>query len=259
MIVGPAGNPSEWTGPTGNNTYLFRAPSPALIDAGVGNPAHVQAIERALGDRGLETILLTHSHPDHASGLPALLDKWPRASVLPGSKPLADGDQVEAGDHVLVALHTPGHAPDHFCFLDTSNREIFCGDLARLGGTIVIPASRGGNLRAYLASLERIRDLHPTRLWPGHGPAIDQPVRLLDQYIEHRKLREAQILQALRRGRSTPEEIVSDVYRGLPMTLVPAATESVLAHLQKLQEDGVVSDVAAGLRLATNNSSDSPD
>jgi glyoxylase-like metal-dependent hydrolase (beta-lactamase superfamily II) len=240
VIVIPAGNPSQWTGPTGNNTYLLTGRTPALIDAGVGNPTHIQSIDAALQGRDLQVILLTHLHADHASGVPALLDRWPRAAVRPLSEPLVDGDVIQAGDDALVALHTPGHAPDHFCFLDNGNEDIFCGDLARLGATIVIPGSRGGDLRAYLASLERIRDLRPRRLWPGHGPVVEDPMRLIDEYIEHRKSREAQIIDALRRGRSTPSEIVSDVYRGLPPTLVAAARESVLAHLRKLEEDGVI-------------------
>lgn len=239
MIVIPAGNPSQWTGPTGNNTYLFTGRTPLLIDAGVGNSAHLSAIEEALQGLDLEVILLTHSHSDHASGVPALIGRWPRVVVRPNSQPLAEGDTIRAGDGTLVALHTPGHAPDHFCFLDKTTGDIFCGDLARLGGTIVIPASRGGDLRAYLASLQRIRDLRPPRLWPGHGPVVDNPLRLLDEYIEHRKAREAQVIEAVRRGRATPSEIVGEIYPSLPSTLIRAATESVLAHLRKLEWDGL--------------------
>jgi glyoxylase-like metal-dependent hydrolase (beta-lactamase superfamily II) len=240
VIVIPAGNPSQWTGPTGNNTYLFAGRTTALIDGGVGNPAHLNAIEAALQGRPLDLILLTHSHTDHASGVPALLKRWPHAMVRPTSQSLADGEAIQAGDEVLIALHTPGHAPDHFSFLDEAKQEIYCGDLVRLGGTIVIPANHGGDLRAYLASLHRIRHLRPRRLWPGHGPVIEDPLRVIEEYLEHRKLREAQVLAALRRGRSTPAEIVSDVYTSLSATLVAAASESVLAHLRKLAQEGVV-------------------
>jgi glyoxylase-like metal-dependent hydrolase (beta-lactamase superfamily II) len=240
VIVIPAGNPSQWTGPTGNNTYLFVGRTPTIIDAGVGNPSHVEAIASALGDRALETILLTHAHSDHASGVPALLDRWPHAAVRPGAKAFSDGEAIDAGDSVLIALHAPGHSADHFCFLDRETNEVFCGDLARLGGTIVIPASRGGDLRAYLASLQRIRDLQPKRLWPGHGPVVEDPVRLIDQYVEHRRTREAQIVDALRRGLSSRAEIVKDVYPHLPDALAAAASESVLAHLRKLEQDSVV-------------------
>jgi glyoxylase-like metal-dependent hydrolase (beta-lactamase superfamily II) len=250
VIVIPAGNPSQWTGPTGNNTYLLTGRTPVLIDAGVGNAAHLEAIESALGDRALELILLTHSHSDHAKGIPSLLERWPRAIVRPTSEPLSDGEAIEAGDGVLIALHTPGHAPDHFCFLEQATKDVFCGDLARIGGTVVIPGSRGGDLRAYLASLRRIRDLRPKRLWPGHGPVVNDPLRLIDDYIEHRRTREAQILDALRRGRSTPAEIASDVYQKLPAALMAAASDSVLAHLRKLEQDGVAMDTEGRWTLA---------
>lgn len=239
MVVIPAGNPSPWTGPTGNNTYLFPGRTPALIDAGVGNPTHVEAIASALSDRALEVILLTHAHSDHASGLPALRERWPRAIVRPASQTLSDGDAIDAGDGVLIAIHTPGHSPDHFCFLDRETNDVFCGDLARVGGTIVIPAGRGGDLAAYLASLQRVRDLRPKRLWPGHGPVVDDPLRLIDQYVEHRRTREAQIVDALRRGLSSRAEIVRAVYPNLPETLAAAASETVLAHLRKLEQDSV--------------------
>jgi glyoxylase-like metal-dependent hydrolase (beta-lactamase superfamily II) len=256
VIVIPAGNPSQWTGPTGNNTYLFTGRRPALIDAGVGNPAHLGAIASSLQDRALELILLTHAHSDHASGVPALLERWPRAVVRPTSKPLSDGEAIDAGDRVLIAVHTPGHSPDHFCFLDRETNDVFCGDLARLGGTIVIPASRGGDLRAYLASLQRIRELRPSRLWPGHGPVVDDPLRLIDQYVEHRRTRDAQIVDALRRGLSSRAEIVKDVYPRLPDTLTAAASESVLAHLRKLEQDSVVRVNEERWSLVTTTSND---
>jgi glyoxylase-like metal-dependent hydrolase (beta-lactamase superfamily II) len=240
VIVIAAGNPSQWTGPTGNNTYLLPGRTPALVDAGVGNPAHLQAIAAALGGAALQTVLLTHSHSDHASGVPMLLERWPNAIVRPASQPFSDGEEIPAGDGALIALHTPGHAPDHFCFLDEAKVEVFCGDLVRLGGTIVIPASRGGDLRAYLASLHRIRDLRPRRLWPGHGPVVEDPIRLLDEYVEHRKLRDKQILDAVGRGFSTAGEIATHVYPRLPSALAAAAAESVLAHLRKLEQEGVV-------------------
>jgi glyoxylase-like metal-dependent hydrolase (beta-lactamase superfamily II) len=250
VIVIPAGNPSQWTGPTGNNTYLFTGRTPVLIDAGVGHSEHLHGIQSVLSTSPLEAILLTHSHSDHASGVPALVERWPHAVVRPASQPLRDGEAVVAGDSALIALYTPGHAPDHFCFLDESTQEIFCGDLVRLGGTIIIPASRGGDLRAYLGSLHRIRDLRPRRLWPGHGPVVEDPIRLIDEYIEHRRLRDTQIVEALRRGRSTTAEIVKEVYSSLPSTLATAASESVLAHLRKLEQDGIVLSRGDGWALA---------
>ena len=244
MLVIPAGNPSEWTGPTGNNTYLIEGAVPTLIDAGVGDPAHLAALEHALEGSALAQILITHAHPDHVQGVPALLDRWPSA-VVRNHPPDAcrDREAFAAGDTRLLAIHTPGHSPDHFCFLDEATRDVYCGDLARLGGTVVIPASAGGNLVEYLESLRLIRDLDPRRLLPGHGPIVGDARALLDEYLAHREQRERQIVNALRSGATTAEAIVARIYGTLPSVLVRAAVESVHAHLFKLQaESRVVHD-----------------
>jgi glyoxylase-like metal-dependent hydrolase (beta-lactamase superfamily II) len=238
-ILLSAGNPSAWTGSTGNNTYLLLGAIPTLIDAGVGNPSHLDAVARALEGRDLALVLITHGHPDHASGAPAIAARWPTVRIRQfgtGLTPILSDETIHAGDSVVQAIHTPGHAPDHCCFLMAD--DLFCGDLARSGGTIVIPGSRGGSLGQYLDSLRRVRALRPRRLLPGHGPAIDDPAAVIDEYLRHRAKREAQIVAALSAGCDTPERIVLRVYDGLRTELVPAALESVLAHLIKLREDG---------------------
>jgi glyoxylase-like metal-dependent hydrolase (beta-lactamase superfamily II) len=229
----PAGNPSEWTGPTGNNTWLIAGSEPALIDAGVGHPEHVDAVARALGGEPLARVLITHWHPDHVKGLPALQERWKGLKVIDVA-----GEPVPAGDGVLEIIPTPGHAPDHLCFFDPESRDLYCGDLARRGGTIVIPARKGGDLRAYLASLRQVRDLNPRRLLPGHGPIVDDPIALIDEYLAHRQQREQQILQAMLEGARTVEEIVRRVYPALPASLSEGAADSVRAHLKKLRDDG---------------------
>jgi glyoxylase-like metal-dependent hydrolase (beta-lactamase superfamily II) len=145
---------------------------------------------------------------------------------------------VDAGDARLLAIHTPGHAPDHICFLDEQSGDLYCGDMLRAGGTIVIPASKGGSVREYLDSLRRIRSLSPRRLLPGHGPSIDDPSAAIASYLAHRAEREEQIIAALRGGFRSADEIARDVYGELPAALAPAAVDSVLAHLLKLQEEG---------------------
>lgn len=229
----PAGNPSDWTGPTGNNTWLVAGREPALIDAGTGLAEHVETVARALDGAPLKRVLITHWHPDHVRGLPALKARWKDLVVVEsGSVP------VIAGDGVLEIVPTPGHAPDHLCFFDRESGDLYCGDLVRRGGTIVIPASKGGDLRAYLASLRRVRDLAPRRLLPGHGPIIDDPIAVIDEYIAHREQREQQILQAMLDGARTVPEIVRRVYPALPPSLSDAAAESVRAHLVKLRDEG---------------------
>jgi glyoxylase-like metal-dependent hydrolase (beta-lactamase superfamily II) len=231
-----ARNPSEWTGPTGNNTFLLTGSSPALVDAGVGNPEHVNEIAACLGGVNLERVLITHGHPDHVSGVPAITLRWPQVQVL--RYPDFDSDGVSAGDTRLQPIHTPGHAPDHVCFFDSGCGDLYCGDLVRAGGTVVIPASRGGNLGDYLASLERVKALAPRRLLPGHGPMIDDPLPVIEEYIRHRQWREQQVLSAMREGRSTADGITAVVYAGLAPGLVAAAADTVLAHLQYLEETG---------------------
>ena len=227
-----AGNASEWTGPTGNNTWLLPGREPALVDAGTGQPEHVDAVHDALAGVPLARVLITHWHPDHVSGLPALRERWRKLVVVE-----AAGPPVPAGDGVLEIIPTPGHAPDHLCFYDREAGDLYCGDLARRGGTIVIPARKGGDLRAYLASLQRIKDLAPRRLLPGHGPIVDDPIALIDEYLAHRAQREQQILQAMLEGARTVAEIVRRVYPALPASLSDAAADSVRAHLAKLRDD----------------------
>lgn len=236
MLLLPANNPSPWTGPTGNNTYLLLGATPALIDAGVGEAAHIASIASALDGKALDRVILTHGHPDHAGGLPAILERWPSLRVFRFGEAIPD--RIEAGDTILQPVSTPGHSPDHMCYLDTASRNLYCGDLIRHGGSIVIPASKGGNLRHYLDSLARVRNLSPRRLLPGHGPVISEPDAAIDLYVKHRMEREEQVIDALKARLRSPEEIAERVYGPLPPVLVPAAADTVLAHLVKLHDDG---------------------
>ena len=243
MILLPAGNASAWTGPTGNNTYFLPGRVPTLIDAGVGAQEHLDAIAAALTGAPLALVLITHGHVDHVAGIPALRARWPRVEIRQfgtGERPLVPDERVPAGDGECTVLYTPGHSPDHCSFV--RGNEIFCGDLVRIGGTVVIPASRGGDLDVYLTSLRRVRDLRPARLLPAHGPPIANPAAIIDEYIAHRAAREAQIIDALKQGATKPDEIVDRVYKGLSDGLKPAASESVLAHLVKLKNEGRVDE-----------------
>jgi glyoxylase-like metal-dependent hydrolase (beta-lactamase superfamily II) len=246
-----AHNPGPIQGP-GNWTWLLPGAMPTLIDAGAGERAHIESLAEALANATLAQVLVTHAHPDHASGAPAIAARFTGARFRkfpwPGRdnqwsvawEPIADGQELRSGDTTLVAVHTPGHAPDHVCFWHAPSRSLFGGDLAALGNTVWIPASMGGDLQAYLVSLKRILALNPSRIYPAHGAVIDDPARLIRLYIEHRHERERQILDAIRQGEAGVDAITTRVYARLPQALVRLARETVSAHLVKLEREGRV-------------------
>ena len=170
----PAHNPGPMTGP-GNNTYLLIGPSgsASLIDAGVGDPRHLAAIGRQLSDHHatLDLVLVTHAHPDHASGAAVLASAhpgarfrkypWPDADAAYAVdwEPLNDRDRVMAGPDECVVLHTPATRPITWPSGTKPSGTVFTGDLVVPGGSVMIHASGGGDLAQYLESLERMRAL----------------------------------------------------------------------------------------------------
>jgi hydroxyacylglutathione hydrolase len=242
-------NPGPMTG-EGNWTWLLPGLVPTLVDAGTGEPAHLAAIEQALEGARLSQVLVTHAHGDHASGVVALARRFEGVRFLKmfweerdrrwpvDWERLVDGQPVVAGDETLSAVHTPGHAPDHLCFWHDASRTLFSGDLAVKGSTVYIPSNLGGDLVQYLASLERVLALAPSRLLPAHGPVIDDPNAVLRGYISHRRRREEQILAALAEGDRTPDALMPIVYPGLKEHLANVVRETILAHLVKLEREG---------------------
>ncbi len=252
-ILIPAGNPGPLTGP-GNNTYLLigHDGNAMLVDAGVGAPEHLARLQQHLIEHRtrLRRVLVTHAHPDHASGAPAVARAfpgavfskypWPEedASIDVAWTPITDGHRFDQDGHVLTAVHTPGHAPDHVALWDAVNGTVYTGDLVLTTGSVMIPASKRGRLDDYMRSLERIRALDAKRLLPAHGPAIDDPAGSIERHLAHRRLREQQILDALAAGPSTVQALAGSIYDGLAEALVPAARENVRAHLDKLEAEG---------------------
>ena len=242
-------NPGMMTGP-GTNTYLVGIDEIAVIDPGPGDAAHLDAIAGCGGDR-IRWILLTHTHEDHSPGAIGL-KKRTGAEILafgPGEGrgkvrldgTLGDGDVIEATEFHLTALHTPGHASNHLCYLLNEERTLFTGDHIMQGSTVVI-APPDGDMAAYLASLDRLKIIRPRlkTIAPGHGYVIDDPQTTIDGYIAHRLEREQQVLAALRdQGPTSIADIVEAVYADVPAELHPVARRSVWAHLRKLVDDGV--------------------
>lgn len=259
-----AHNPGPMTG-TGNHTYLLCAGGDAvLIDAGVGDARHLEALAIHLKkfDAQLRAVLVTHAHGDHASGAAAIgavypsarffKCRWPErdANFAVTWGPLADGDRFSVGADELVVLHTPGHAPDHVAFWHPPGGAMFTGDLVTAGSSVMIEASRGGRLSDYLESLERIRALKPTRLLPAHGPEILDPDAVLRGYRAHRLMREQQVIDALAAGHRDVPAIAESIYDGLSPALMPAARENVRAHLDKLIQEGRAVEEDGRWRLA---------
>lgn len=206
----------------GTNTYVF---GNVVIDPGPDDTGH---LERIASESNVEVILLTHRHPDHAAGA-SRLSRMTDAPVLAFGSSISDDEEV-AG---LVALHTPGHARDHLCFYDARSGTLFSGDLVAGRGSIMV-APPEGDMRDYMDSLYRIKNLDPKRILPGHGPEITDAPAKIKEYIRHREEREAMIVSALDSGASSLKDILNTAYADTPKEMLPYAEMSLEAHLTKL-------------------------
>lgn len=245
-------NPSAFTGP-GTNTYLIgTGRRRLLLDPGQGVDGYLPVLEQAMercGCEGFQEIVLTHAHPDHIGGVRQVLDHFGEMKVSkrpwPGIDerfdveltPIDEGSIVRTEGATLRALHTPGHAPDHLCFMIEEERALISGDNVLGIGTTVIPAE-SGDMAQYLTSLEKMRAENPTCIYPAHGPKIEDGKAKLDEYIAHRHARERQIVEVLEKGSARPMQIVKVLYASYPEALHPAACQSVTQHLMKLEHDG---------------------
>lgn len=266
-------NPSMFTGP-GTNTYLVgQGPKRLLLDTGSGLDAYMPVLEEALarvGCREIGGIVLTHAHPDHIGGvnqvrghfgrdIPVYKMPWPTDAGISGPggdvSPIAidnpdtladgplesigDGDVVETEGATLRAIFTPGHSPDHLCYVLEQEKNLFSGDNVLGIGTTVIPAT-SGDLGDYMASLERLQAEAPRQIYPAHGPRIEDGVAKIREYLEHRRARERQVLAALEEGDRDAMSMVKRIYVGYPESLHAAAAQSVTSNLKKLEREGAV-------------------
>lgn len=245
-----AANPGYMT-LNGTNQYLLGREEITVIDVALSTAENIDGIlEQAerMGGKRIEKILLTHIHKDHCGGALALKKRSGarvglcalRAGYLGGEDfTYAGGDSISYDGGELAVVHTPGHESGHCCFYEPRQRILFTGDHILGQGTTVIPPP-DGNMAAYIHSLEKLLKLKIRLLLPGHGPVIHDPYGKIQEYIDHRLLREREVLECLGEGRNMIPAIAAKIYAGLPSPLVSAGQLSVEAHLLKLIREGRV-------------------
>lgn len=249
-LVAP--NPSMMTGP-GTNTYLIGSKEIAILDPGPLIEAHLDEIEAVAG-AAIKWIIVTHTHPDHSPGAAQLAartgapllgmpapDGFHQDKTFIPDQLLADGEEIVIDGVPLEVIHTPGHASNHLCFRHAELDWIFTGDHVIDGSTVVINPP-DGNMKHYIESLARLRDMQCAALAPGHGDLINDPERVISWIIEHRLEREAKVAGGLLANPNlTTRELVPHVYKDVDKKLYGWAERSLLAHLLKLEADGKAS------------------
>lgn len=257
-----ANNPGPFTF-TGTGVYIIGQGNVAVIDPGPELEEHRAALDAALDGERVSHVLVTHHHLDHTPLARALAAEHGCAiyGFGPPVNGASSGDEdvrLEAGDDfaftpdvrlkdgetivgdgwTLEAIHTPGHTSNHMCYAYLQRNILFCGDHVMAWSTSVV-SPPDGDMADYLASLEMIRGRNFSKLWPAHGPAVDDPDVYIQHYIEHRRGREAQILAQLQAGQTRIRDMVAHMYADVDKKLHPAAAHSVLAHMTHLVKRGV--------------------
>ncbi len=267
-VLAPNSSPYTYTG---TQTHLVGTRDLAVIDPGPDDPAHLDALIRAIDGRPVTAIVVTHTHRDHsplsralkaATGAPivgctalALDDLGPRADAsfdrdYTPDRVLADGDRVEGAGWTLVAVATPGHTSNHLAFALPETGALFSGDHV-MGWSTTVVAPPDGDMAAYMASLMKLQQRDDRIYYPGHGDAIENPRRLLRGLIGHRKQREGQIVRLIERdGIRTVPAMVERMYVGIDPRLRGAAELSVRAHLIDLRDRGLVIEEGETWRMA---------
>jgi ribonuclease/clavin/mitogillin len=219
---------------------------------------------RALGSAGRTpvAIVLTHHHADHVGGATVFarelgLPVWAHAETasrveVPVSRLLADGDVLALGGPQPTewrVLHTPGHAWGHVCLHEPSEATLVVGDMVASEGTILI-APGDGDMKVYLAQLERLESLGARLALPAHGEPIDDPGAVFRRYVTHRLAREAKVLAAVAAHAGAwvdAQTVLATAYDDVAPATWPIAMLSLESHLTKLVGDGrVASDARPG-------------
>ncbi len=250
---------------SGTCTYVIGTGEVAILDPGPDDPAHIDALLADLTGERITAIVVTHTHRDHAPGARLLAARTgapivgcgphrAARSLAEGEAPLldasadrahapdrvmAEGDLVSGPGWTLAAVETPGHTMNHLAFALPEAQALFSGDHVMAWSTTIV-APPDGAMRAYMASLEKLRGRDETVYWPGHGGPVREPERFLRGLAGHRRQREAAIRARLSGGDTAIAQIVAAIYRGLDPRLRGAAALSVFAHLEDLVGRGLV-------------------
>jgi glyoxylase-like metal-dependent hydrolase (beta-lactamase superfamily II) len=252
-----AHNPSAFTY-FGTQTYLIGTSEVAVIDPGPDLPEHLDALESAIGGRRVVAIMCTHTHRDHSpasrplaerTGAPiigcaplALETVGPRADAsfdgdYAPDRVLEDGENIAVDGRPITAVATPGHTSNHLCF--AYEGALLSGDhVMGWSTTVVVPPD--GDMAAYMASLDKLRQREDRVYYPAHGPAVTNPQQYVRHLMGHRMQREKQILKLVGEKPRAIPDVVANAYPGLDPRLTAAAGGSVFAHLLDLERRGLV-------------------
>ena len=224
---------------TGTNTWIVGRDPAWVVDPGPLMDEHVQSVVAAIGERGgLGGVVLTHDHADHSAAVPALMVSYPAAPLAGGrgdvDVELADGARVGP----FEALATSGHSSDHFALI--AHGACFTGD-AVLGEGSVFIAPHPGSMSQYMQALTQLRARKDFDvLCPGHGPVVCDAEGKLDEYVGHRSERERRLVDALEQGLRTEAELLDAAWPEVPEQLRPLAGVTLAAHLDKLEDEGLL-------------------
>ncbi|MBK8561513.1 MBL fold metallo-hydrolase [Candidatus Amarobacter glycogenicus] len=206
---------------------------------------YLAAVEKE--EIGVATI--THHHSDHSGNL-----KWAKEflkadisipangrALLKGRLPakvdtLKDGDVIELDGGVRVqVMATPGHSVDSLCYYIEEEGVLFTGDTLLGSSTTTV-----WELASYRKSLERLLALPNLKvICPGHGKIVHDPRERLQMYVNHRNMRENQILKVLEGGGAVSSwDIMLQLYPDIHKQLRRAADSNVRSHLKQLADDG---------------------
>lgn len=236
-----ANNPGPFTGP-GTNTWILddERGTVVIIDPGPLDRIHEEHIVKRVGGREVSSVLVTHTHEDHAPMANPLAREFvvPAIGYAPGphfvpDQRVEEGASIPCGESALEVVFTPGHSDDHLCF--RVGNVLFSGDHI-IGGSSVMVESMG----PYLRSLEKLKGTGLHRLYPGHGDEIDKPDEVIDWYLAHRLQRHREVMGAIVSGATNVKEVLEIVYRDVDKGLHPLAERSVVAHLALLIEEGQI-------------------